>query len=132
MKRFFTFLVAVVFLASCGGGDGDDTPNQTEQKAAYNKQAVIGKWVNRYCAPVQTNDFKEVDDHDTLQFNSDGSYRYAYEKSAISGTSHYSVDDIYLKTGAVVYYISFSNDFMQLEEVGFGSYGQKYKYYRTE
>lgn len=132
MKRLFTIMVAAVCLASCGGGDGDDAPNPAEQKAAYNRQAVIGKWVNRYSAPIQTTDYKEVENHDTLQFFTDGSYRYAYEKSVISGTSQYSVDEVYLKTRTLVYYISFGNDYMQLDEVGFGLSGKSYRYYRFQ
>lgn len=132
MKRLFTIMVAAVCLASCGGGDGDDAPNPAEQKAAYNRQAVIGKWVNRYSAPIQTIDYKEVENHDTLQFFTDGSYRYAYEKSAINGTSQYSVDDVYLKTRTLVYYISFGSDYMQLDEVGFGLSGKSYRYYRFQ
>ena len=131
MKRLFTIMVAAICLASCGG-DGDDAPKPAEQKAAYNRQAIIGKWVNRYSAPEGTNDFKEVADHDTLQFFTDGTYRWAYEKSAISGTGNYSVDDTYLKAGAMVYDISFGDGFMQLNENGFGSYDKAYRYYRTE
>ena len=132
MKRLFTIMVASVCLASCGDGDGDDAPNPAEQKAAYNRQAVIGKWVNRYSAPIQTTDYKEVADHDTLQFFTDGTYRWAYEKSAISGTGNYSVDDVYLKTRTFVYYISFGSDYMKLDEVGFRLSGKSYRYYRTE
>lgn len=129
MKRLFTIIVAAVCLASCGGGDGDDAQNPAEQKAAYNKQAVVGKWVSRLYAPKYKS-FREVAVHDTIALNADGTYRQTSEKSSIKMEGNYKVDDVYLSLEVQTYYLSFSKDTMVLGNIGFGDDNCTYKYVR--
>ena len=129
MKYYSILMTAAIMLLSCGGDDGSNEPSQVDQKAAYNKQAVVGKWVSRLYAPKYKS-FREVAVHDTIALNADGTYRQTREQSPIQMKGNYKVDDVYLSLEVQTYYLSFSKDTMVLGDIGFGDDNCTYKYVR--
>lgn len=129
MKYSSILMTATIMLLSCGGDDGSNEPSQVDQKAAYNKQAVVGKWVSRLYAPKYKS-FREVAVHDTIALNADGTYRQTREQSSIQMKGNYKVDDVYLSLEVQTYYLSFSKDTMVLGDIGFGDDNCTYKYVR--
>lgn len=133
MKHFLILITAImsVCFIACGSDDNNE-PSQTERTAAYNRQAVVGKWVKKFYVSQYGKGNIDPTDHDTLTLNTDGSYRHVYEKSSIWMTGQYSVDDVYLKLEVELFTLSFSKDTMLLKDVGFGADNAINKYVRLK